>query len=169
MGTLMTRGYLANGLFSLSDQMFNEHLANTLRKDIEGLALYVPQENEALNDKNGYANSVTIAEGDCFYLHNSDFVVAVIDGVEIDSGVSAEIGIAHTLGIPVFALYTDLRQQGRNNVQKLEALIEDGTENQFAYRNLFVIGLIKQSGGGVFNSIEELQSAIQQMFIKGAV
>lgn len=158
------KGYLANGLFSIADRMVNEVITKKVRKDFEGVKLYVPQENEGINDKNACADSLMIAKADYDELMPSDFLIAVIDGVEIDSGVAAEIGAFYTTGKPIFALYSDVRQQGRTNQKKIDALIADGTENQFMYRNLFVIGMIKDSGGGVFSSIEELSEAIANKF-----
>ncbi len=156
------RAYLANGLFSIGDRMVNEMLAKKLREEIKKIDLYVPQENDAINDKNSYADSISIAEADMERLKESDFLIAVIDGVEIDSGVAAEIGAFYMTDKPIFALYSDVRQQGRENKQKIDALIEDGTENQFMYRNLFVVGIIKKSGGGLYSSIESLVEAIKE-------
>lgn len=155
----MNKGYLANGLFGLGDRLVNELLANAIRQTIPNVDLYVPQENAAINDKASFANSEQIAAADIEALKNSDFLVAVIDGVEIDSGVAAEIGAFSMLNRPIFALFTDARQQGRDNLKKIEALQADGVENQFVYRNLFVIGLIKQNGV-IASSIEELTDAI---------
>lgn len=155
----MFKIYLANGLFSLADLKFNEYLANTIRENIfNDFELFVPQEQE-INDKNSYADSKKIFELDYENLSSSDIVVAVIDGVEIDSGVACEIGIAKSLGIPVIGLYTDVRQLGTSNNKKINALIEDSSENQFMYRNLFVIGAIK-SNGVIVSSINELLSEI---------
>jgi nucleoside 2-deoxyribosyltransferase len=156
------KAYLANGLFSLSDRLFNDYLADSLRFELPVLDLYVPQENAEINDKHSYADSITIANGDLDKLVESDFVVAVIDGVEIDSGVSCEIGYAIAKGIPVYALYTDVRQLGTDNMEKISALVSDGTENQFMYRNLFVLGLIKQNGA-VFSDIDSLINAILEV------
>lgn len=161
----MKKGYLANGLFSLADRVLNEYIADELRYKFPEVDLFVPQEQD-FNDKSSYADSVTIAKGDFEAVRDADFIIAVIDGVEIDSGVSAEIGIASVFGIPVYALYTDIRQQGRDNQKKIDALIEDGTENQFMYRNLFVVGLIKQNGG-IYSDIESLFTAIYLNEIKG--
>lgn len=158
------RGYLANGLFSQADRMFNEFIAETLREDIEDLDLYLPQENFGINDKNAYADSKMIANGDNEKLLNSDFLIAVIDGVEIDSGVACEIGVATILDVPTFALYTDTRQLGRDNQKKINALIKDATESQFFYRNLYVIGNIKNSGGGIYSSIADVVEAIKEYF-----
>lgn len=156
------KAYLANGLFSIGDRLVNELIAKEIRKDIKDIELYVPQENDAINDKNSYADSIAIAEADLDKLKESDFLIAVIDGVEIDSGVAAEIGAFYMTEKPIFALYSDVRQQGRSNDKKINALVEDGTENQFMYRNLFVIGIIKKSGGGVYLNIEDLVEAIKK-------
>lgn len=150
------KAYLANGLFGIGDRLLNLLLAEELRKKVEGIDLYLPQENDAINNKNAYADSISIAKADMDKLRESDILIAVIDGVEIDSGVAAEIGAFSMMDKPIFALYSDVRQQGRDNDKKIQALINDGVENQFMYRNLFVIGLIKKTKGGVYSSIEEI-------------
>jgi len=155
------KAYLANGLFGMGDRLLNSLMASKIREEIEEIDLYVPQENDEINDKNAYADSVTIEKADMDRLKESDFLIAVIDGVEIDSGVAAEIGVFYMLDKPIFAVYTDVRQQGRDNNKKIQALINDGTENQFMYKNLFVIGLIKQTKGGIYSTIEELIEAIK--------
>lgn len=158
------KGYLANGLFGIGDRMLNSLIAGELRKEVKELDLYVPQENDAINDKSAHADSIAIARADMERLNNSDFLIAVIDGVEVDSGVAAEVGAFYMTGKPIFALYSDVRQQGRDNEKKIKALIEDGTENQFMYRNLFLIGLIKDSKGGIYSTVEELVEGIKGKF-----
>lgn len=148
------KGYLANGLFSLGDRLVNKLIAEEIRKAID-VELYVPQENTGINDKSAYADSGQIYEADYSYLKGTDFIVCVIDGCEVDSGVAAEIGIASALGKRIYGLYTDSRQEGTSNNKKIEALKSDSTENQFMYRNLFLVGLIKKHGY-IFNNIEHL-------------
>lgn len=155
------KGYLANGLFSFGDKLVNAFISTRLRIVVPELELYVPQENMAINDKTAYADSITIAKADTEKLLESDFLIAVIDGVEIDAGVAAEIGIFSQTGKPIFALYSDSRLQGRENMEKIDALVEDGTENQFMYRNLFVVGLIKQTDGGIFDEFEDLVQTVK--------
>lgn len=140
------KAYLANGLFSIGDRLLNDLLAKEIRQEIPEIELYVPQENDAINDKQAFANSLAIAQADMEKLQESNVLIAVLDGIEIDSGVAAEIGVFSTYGRPIIALFSDVRQLGRDNHEKISALIEDGTENQFIYRNLFVIGLIKRNG-----------------------
>lgn len=154
------KGYLANGLFSLGDRLVNELLAKEIRQAID-IDLYVPQENMAINDKQAYASSIQIYDADYNHLKETDYVVAVIDGVEVDSGVAAEVGIASAMGKKIYTLYTDTRQQGTENSKKIDALVEDPTENQFMYRNLFLIGLIKRNGY-VFNNIEDLVEKLKE-------
>ncbi|MFJ6211182.1 nucleoside 2-deoxyribosyltransferase [Lysinibacillus sp. NPDC092081] len=155
------KAYLANGLFSLGDRLVNEQLAAAIREAVPGIELYVPQENDAINDKTSYADSLAIAQADLEMLQNSDVLVAVLDGVEIDSGVAAEIGAFAMLNQPIVGVFTDVRQQGRDNMMKIEALVRDGIENQFVYRNLFVIGLIKRNGV-ITTSIAEAVKAIEK-------
>ena len=156
------KAYLANGLFSIGDRYVNEVIARELRAAIPQIDLYVPQENDAINDKNAFADSLAIAEADLNSLKESDVLIAVIDGVEIDSGVAAEIGAFAMLNRPIVALLSDVRQQGRTNTKKIDALIADGTENQFIYRNLFVVGLIKQNGV-IASTIEEVVEQVKQL------
>ena len=155
------KAYLANGLFSIGDRYVNERIAAELRKAIGGIELYVPQENDAINDKSAYADSLAIATADLAHLEESDVLIAVLDGVEVDSGVAAEIGVFSTFNRPIIALFSDVRQQGRDNAKKIQALVEDGTENQFIYRNLFVVGLIKRNGV-IVGTIEELAEEVKK-------
>ena len=159
------KAYLANGLFSLGDRYVNEQLAKAIREAVPEITLYVPQENDAINDKTAYADSKSIAEADLSKLQESDVLIAVLDGVEIDSGVAAEIGAFSMLNRPIVGLFTDVRQQGRDNEKKIHALIEEGVENQFVYRNLFVVGLIKRNGV-IVSSIEEAVKAVQSYDMK---
>ena len=158
--SFIMKAYLANGLFSLGDRLVNEQLAAAIREAVPGIELYVPQENDAINDKAAYADSLAIAQADLEMLQNSDVLVAVLDGVEIDSGVAAEIGAFAMLNRPIVGVFTDVRQQGRDNMMKIEALVHDGVENQFVYRNLFVIGLIKRTGV-ITTSIAEAVKAVE--------
>lgn len=160
------KAYLANGLFSAADIMYNSIIASKVREAFPEIKLYVPQENGDINNKNAYADSRMIADGDDAHLNHADFIIAVLDGVEIDSGVACEIGVAATLNKPIFGLYTDVRQLGRDNQDKIDALVEDGTENQFMYRNLYVVGKIKNSGGQIVSDIGELVLAIKKYQIE---
>ena len=98
-----------------------------------------------------------IAQADTEKLLASDLMVAVLDGLSIDNGVASEIGVAYAKEIPIIGLYTDTRQQGSSNQQKLQALGQIA-ENQFHYVNLYTTGLIKLNGTIVNNEADLLEA-----------
>lgn len=160
----MTKIYFANGLFSEQEFRYNAWLVEQIRQQNPGVEVYLPQENAAINDKSAYADSIAIAQGDTNELVASDLMIAVLDGVGLDAGVAAEIGMAYAKEIPILGLYTDSRQQGADNTQKLAAL-KEVAESQFAYLNLFVVGLIKQNGA-IYNSSEKLLAELNKKLAK---
>lgn len=137
--------YFSAPLFAASDLRYNAELVASIRQQYPQLEIYLPQENAAINDKSAYADSKMIALADTEKVLESDLMIALLDGLTIDAGVASEIGVAYAKGIPVLGLYTDSRQQGADNQQKLAAL-QTVAENQFHYVNLYTVGLIKLNG-----------------------
>lgn len=133
--------YFAAPLFSEQDRLYNKHVYDLLLEEMEERGLeadiYLPQNNEDINDKNSYASAVDILKADFDKLSESDIFVALLDGE--DSGVAFEAGVAYTLGMPMIGMWTDVRQQGGDNEDKIKALTKIG-ENQFAYINLMLSG-----------------------------
>ena len=152
--------YFANALFSQADINYNAQLATQIRNLSPQIDLYLPQENNDINDKQVYADSKMIAQADTEKLLASDLVIAILDGNTIDNGVASEIGVAYAQKIPIIGLYTDTRQQGASNQQKLAAL-NQVAENQFHYVNLYTTGLIKLNGT-IVNNEADLLTAIKQ-------
>ena len=152
--------YFANALFSQADNNYNAQLAVQIRNLSPQIDLYLPQENNDINDKQAYADSKMIAQADTAKLLASDLVIAILDGNTIDNGVASEIGVAYAQKIPIIGLYTDTRQQGAGNQQKLDALSQVA-ENQFHYINLYTTGLIKLNGT-IVNNEADLLTAIKQ-------
>ena len=152
--------YFANALFSQADINYNAQLAAQIRNLSPQIELYLPQENNDINDKQAYADSKMIAQADTAKLLASDLVIAILDGNTIDNGVASEIGVAYAQKIPIIGLYTDTRQQGASNQQKLDAL-NQVAENQFHYVNLYTTGLIKLNGT-IVNNEADLLTAIKQ-------
>lgn len=152
--------YFANALFSQADINYNAQLAAQIRNLSPQIDLYLPQENNDINDKQAYADSKMIAQADTAKLLASDLVIAILDGNAIDNGVASEIGVAYAQKIPIIGLYTDTRQQGAGNQQKLDALSQVA-ENQFHYVNLYTTGLIKLNGT-IVNNEADLLTAIKQ-------
>ena len=157
--------YFAGPMFAQSELLYNDYLVKRIRELDKTATVYLPQENEAINDKSAYADSKMIALADTEKVLESDLLVALLDGITIDPGVASEIGVAYAKNIPILALYTDTRQQGADNQKKLTALQTAG-ENQFHYLNLYTVGLVKLNGE-VFPSEESFLSAIDSMIHNG--
>lgn len=138
--------YFGAPLFSVGEQLFNEQVVKELREEFgDEVEIYLPQENEAINDKSGYADSKMIALADTEYLDESDILIAVLDGAVIDPGLASEIGYAYATGKSIIGLYTDVRQGTYGNQLKIEAL-DQLAESQFSYINLYTVGLVKLNG-----------------------
>ncbi len=102
--------------------------APTILDPIERHAL-LARINNGLGEKN--SENIRIADG----------MVAVLDGIDVDSGTAAEIGYAFGLGKRIYGLRTDFRLTGENEVSVV---------------NLQVRYFIDQSGGTLVTSAEEL-------------
>jgi len=96
------RIYFAGPLFTRAEIDFNLKLAEKIRG--EGYNVFLPQcECEGLDTSSVYSKCI---EG----LDNCIFVLAILDGVDSDSGTSFEVGYAKALGIPILGVRTDFRQ-----------------------------------------------------------
>jgi len=71
----------------------------------------------------------------------ADYLLAVLDGAEVDSGTAAEVGFACALGKKCYGLRTDLRDSG--DFIGLPV-------------NLQILHFIERSGGTMFRSIAEM-------------
>ena len=102
-----------------------------------------PERREALRKLNIKAASRNTAA-----LDECDAVVAILDGVDVDSGTAAEIGYAFAKGKPIAGYRGDSRLSADN---------EAGTVN------LQVEYFIRQSGGDIVKSITELPKALEKI------
>lgn len=147
--------YFGAPLFTDMERDFNTKVVGMIRESLgDKVLVKLPQENEAINDKSGYADSIMIATADTQDLLDSDYMIAVLDGVTIDAGLASEIGVAYQAGIPIIGLYTDVRQGTYGNKEKINAL-DDIAESQFSYINLYTVGLIKKNGV-ILNNVNTL-------------
>lgn len=166
--------YLANGLFSEADFLYNEILYKELTD--AGFEVYAPQKNESINDKTKCADSIAIYHGDTDKLKWCDILVAVIDGPVVDPGVASEIGwiagynsarkyedvLASNYGEStstnklIIGLFTDSREASKTYLEaKNELMHESPAECQYPYVNLYTVGAIKEYGK-LFTSREEM-------------
>lgn len=152
--------YFASPLFTEMEQSYNAQVVKKLREQFaDSVEIYLPQENDAINDKSNYANSIQIAEGDNAYLEEADILIAILDGVTIDAGVASEIGYFYSMNKPIIGLYSDIRQGLHNNQAKIHAL-DELAESPFSYINLYTVGLVKKRGPLV-RSTEEMKKKLE--------
>ena len=141
--------YFANDLFNDGSRMFNMHTVGRIRNEIGGdIVVYNPMENDEINDKDSFADAQMVADADYEQLKSSDLLVAVLDSGDV--GVGVEVGLAYEMDIPIIGVYTDVRQKGYENKDKIKILSEIG-QNQFSYVNIMQTGLIMNNGVMVDN------------------
>ena len=98
--------FLAAPLFNDRERDFNSKVAKVLRDN--GLKVWMAQEAPFIS-KGTDEEKRAIFEGDVKALKESDVVVAILDGIEVESGVAFEMGYACCLGKPIIGLKTDYR------------------------------------------------------------
>lgn len=161
--------YLANGLFSEGDRMFNDYIYEKLIAQ-PGWSCYAPQKNLAINDKTKSASSLPIYDGDTAELRNADIIIAVLDGQDL--GVATEIGWVagyneNTKGKKktIVGIYTDNRDASKTfSCEKNTDMVNCGLgECQYPYINLYTIGAVKKYG----TVVDNIDSAIA--YIKGQI
>jgi nucleoside 2-deoxyribosyltransferase len=85
-------------------------------------------------------------------IDRADMVLAVLDGVDVDSGTAAEIGYAFAKGKPILGYRGDFRLSA---------------DNEGSTVNLQVEYFIRQSGGDIVASIKELGPALAKIEAAG--
>jgi len=113
----MRNVYLAAPLFSDAECDFN----SMLRDKLEGISMsvFLPQEHSNDIDSERDARQESIFSKNMAAIDKADILVAVLDGVDVDSGTAWEIGYAYALGKPVYGLRTDFRTLGIEGVVNL--------------------------------------------------
>lgn len=100
--------YLAGPLFTHAELEYNRELKDMMIK--KGFSVFLPQEDaEDAAAEREKQNQEWIFKKCLEGVNSSDIVVAVLDGVDVDSGTAWEIGYAYARGKPVIGLRTDFR------------------------------------------------------------
>lgn len=101
--------YLAGPIFTHAELEYNRKLKDMLLKD--GFSVFLPQEDaEDAAQERERQNQEYIFMKCVEGVDDSDLVVAILDGVDVDSGTAWEIGYAYAKGKPVIGLRTDFRE-----------------------------------------------------------
>ena len=105
--------YLAAPLFSKAELDFNKRLGEQLQLHFD---VYLPQEDGGLM-VNMIARGMSAERAahavfnlDILALKECDLLLIVMDGRAVDEGAAFELGFAHALGKPCYALQTDSRR-----------------------------------------------------------
>ena len=139
------KGYLASHFFNDAMFRWTEDLAQFIERNTN-LDLYVPQRNSDINDKKNNDATITdikISQADTERLKEANILIANLDGLTIDDGVSAEI-MAH-------GIMAEFEKDNNINFPRLIiGIITDmryiGTGENKLYRNLMIIGKVKEHG-----------------------
>ncbi|HNX25064.1 MAG TPA: nucleoside 2-deoxyribosyltransferase [Spirochaetota bacterium] len=91
-----------------------------------------------------------IAENNRKGIEESDGMLAVLDGTDVDSGTAAEIGYAAALNKKICGYRSDFRRSG---------------DNEGAVINLQVEYFILNSGGRIVSDLTELKNELRRFFI----
>ena len=139
------KGYLASHFFNDAMFRWTEDLAQYIEKNTD-IDLYVPQRNADINDKKNNDATITdikISQADTERLKEANILIANLDGLTIDDGVSAEI-MAH-------GIMAEFEKDNNIDFPRLIiGIITDmryiGTGENKLYRNLMIIGKVKEHG-----------------------
>ena len=100
--------YFAGSLFNTAEKNFNSQLSEILKKSNKAYNIILPQEqaNEIAGDKD-FENKVFnyCVKG----VIQSDVILAILDGPDVDSGTCIELGIAKANNKKIVGIRTDIR------------------------------------------------------------
>ena len=110
----MKKIYLAAPLFSVFERNINVYIANEIEKT-QKYNVFLPQKISPIKEQDIY-NMKPIYDGCKDNIINSDIVLAIVDGSDVDSGVAWELGYAFACNIPTLCIRTDIRKSEGNGV-----------------------------------------------------
>ena len=123
----MVTVYLAGPLFSQAEKEFNKKLQKMMLES--GFSVFLPQEDAADTYSEREHRHHTVIFNNCLSgLQKSDIVVAVLEGVDVDSGTAWELGYAYAAGKPIIGIRTDFRIQTPD--ERVNLMIQE-TLNEF--------------------------------------
>jgi nucleoside 2-deoxyribosyltransferase len=163
--------YLASPLgFAESSRLYLEPVKQVLQS--HGLEVWDPWSEPALD---GFARAARMRPGparlEAFQKQNTrvaarnqrqievaDMVVAILDGVDVDSGTASEIGYAHALGKLIVGLRTDIRRSGENEAVIVNLQVQHWIDASRGSRG---------KKGRIVTSLDSLDKALQDLVPKG--
>ncbi len=99
--------YIAEPLFTPGERKYAEEIDELVRN--LGFDTYLPHRDAGVFER-GKSSSKTFFENDLKELKECAFVVAILNGTDVDSGTAWEIGYAYAMGKPVYGILEDTRK-----------------------------------------------------------
>lgn len=106
-----TSVYLAGPLFTQAEWQWNERLAQKLREGSINVILPQHRAEPMLKGAQPF-DADFLFRANVESIENADIVVAIFDGVDVDSGTAWECGYAFKAHRPVIGVRTDIRAGG---------------------------------------------------------
>ncbi len=113
--------YLSGPLFTQAERLWNRELAAALRERIAGVEIFLPQDLKFGSSYNDPRDFPKIFRACMEELQETDVLVAVLDGPDVDSGTALEMGVAHERGLPIIGVRTDYRESQQKGVNLIVA------------------------------------------------
>lgn len=108
--------YLSAPVFTQVQRQWNRQLARDLEGAIKDAAVILPQDFMFAGKYNDKQNFPDIFRQCVAAMDEADVVLAVLDGPDVDSGVSFEIGYAFAMDKRILGVRTDFRQNQERGV-----------------------------------------------------
>lgn len=102
----MKKVYIGGPLFTEGDRKLLEDIDRLCTR--VGLQTYLPHRDAGLFER-GTKSSRRFFLGDLSKLDEVDLIIAVLNGIEVDSGTSFEMGYAHAKETPIIGYVNDTR------------------------------------------------------------
>ncbi len=99
--------YVAEPLFTPAERAYAEEIDKMLMG--VGFETYLPHRDAGVFER-GKSSSRTFFEHDLKLLRKCDFVFAILNGTDVDSGTAWEIGFAYAEGKKIYGILEDTRK-----------------------------------------------------------
>ena len=110
----MSLVYVAGPLFNTHERWYLEQIAVALEQ--AGFQTYLPHRDAGVLDKSRLDERERVFQADLEALNACDLCVALLTGVDHDSGTSVELGYLFAQNKPCFGITDDVRTSALNNM-----------------------------------------------------